>query len=270
MQTRSERAALRDRPGVATDDALARAVAYGGLSAGFQARSQSDRSFERPDPRIVAKALRRIARRGSPVTVEHAAARLDALTVLDAPARAASFVRLFGHTARGLVCACETEYGPDNPFHQPQQLANIAGYYLAFGLRPAAAAEARVDHIACELEFMGFLNRKHAMLLDVDRRSAEEAETLDATVRAERTFLRDHLGRFGRAFAVRVITQDPTGWFGAMAHVLLALLDAECARLRVEAGGLDLALRPEVPDVAPIACGAGDELIQIQRRPSCV
>lgn len=252
------------------DDALAGAVVYGALSLGFQQANdaRSDQVCTREGVDVLARALRRMGRRADTIGPECCAARLETVAPPDREMRAAGFARLFGHTARGLVCACETEYGPDNAFHQPQQLADIAGYYLAFGLRPAAATEARVDHIACELEFMGFLNRKQALLL-AGGGSRDAGETLDVTARAERTFLRDHLARFGRAFALRVITEDSSGWFGAMAHVLLAVVEAECARLHVEAGPLDLALRPDVPDAAPIACSTGDELIQIQRRPSC-
>jgi TorA maturation chaperone TorD len=255
-------------PPADVDDALARAVVYRTLSAGFQApnpQRQAEAAATGGLP-ITAAALRRLARAPSG-DLERAAARLASARPTDIETLAAQFARLFGHTARGLVCACETEYGPDNAFHQPQQLADLAGYYLAFGLQPAPASESRVDHIACELEFMDFLNRKHAWLLGGDPASAERVETLDATERAARTFLRDHLGRFGRAFATRVIAEDPDGYFGVLAHTLFAFLGADCARVGVEAGPVDLAVRPDVRDEAPMACGPADELIQIQRKP---
>ncbi|OFW29594.1 MAG: hypothetical protein A3H97_01485 [Acidobacteria bacterium RIFCSPLOWO2_02_FULL_65_29] len=179
-----------------------------------------------------------------------------------------SFARLFGHTARGPICACETEYGADNIFHQPQQLADISGYYLAFGLRPFVASETRVDHIACELEFMDFLNRKQALLAaSDDLQSPPDLETAEATRLAERAFLREHLARFGRAFATRLVIEQPDGYFAALGHTLLAFLSAECERLGVEGGPVDLAVRPATADDTPMACGTADELIQIQRKP---
>jgi TorA maturation chaperone TorD len=165
------------------------------------------------------------------------------------------------------VSTCETEYGPENVFNQPQQLADIAGYYMAFGLEPVVATEARVDHIACELEFMDFLNRKLALLQASGSISPADEETAEATSAAERTFLKDHLGRFGRAFAARVVAEDPDGYLGALGQLLLALVSSECSRVGVQAGPVDLAVRPDVPDDTPMACGSAEELIQIQRRP---
>jgi TorA maturation chaperone TorD len=246
------------RAGGSTDEALARAVVYRALSIAFQAPSE-------------ARLDRIGARRGFPVLK-------SALNVLGLPpiavqpdeAADATYWRLFGHTTRGPICACETEYGPDNGFHQPQQLADINGYYLAFGLQPGAASDLRADHIACECEFMDFLCRKEALLTSTatEPPAAETLETLETTRQAERTFLRDHLGRFGRAFGTRVAAQDPNGYLGAIGRTLALFLDGECQRAGVQAGSVDLAVRPEDVDPAPIACGSGtDELIQIQRRP---
>jgi TorA maturation chaperone TorD len=248
------------------DEALARAVTWRTLSVAFQPPTAA-RLAQLGAPEgfpVVRSALQRLA---ADDTLRRAADALVKMPVPDTDSIAAAYWRLFGHTTRGQICACETEYGPDNGFHQPQQLADISGYYLAFGLHPAFAGEARADHIACECEFMDFLNRKQALLTAAESRSAAMEETLEATEQAARTFLRDHLGRFGRAFAARLAADDRGRYYGVWGHVLLAFLDAECARAGVEGGPLDLTLRPEPTDEAPMACGSADELIQIQRRP---
>ncbi|MBI1873791.1 MAG: molecular chaperone TorD family protein [Acidobacteria bacterium] len=308
----------------AVDDALARSVVYRFLSVGLQPPTGGELHKATSDPFTGAIAALRHLDRQAGGSLAAVAARLGALPPPAIEAVSEAFVRLFGHTARGLICACETEYGAHNTFHQPQELADLAGYYLAFGLRPATASGIRVDHIACECEFMDFLNRKEAVLLAADemgpaegeersgaegspratslagcrgpRHSREERsgaegspratslagcrgprhsreETLDVTTRAARNFLRDHLARFGRAFATRLASEDPDGYFGALGHVLLAFLNAECTRLAIEAGPADLVLRPEIADDAPMvcgsagsmACGRADDLIQIQR-----
>lgn len=267
-----------EAPRDAVDAALARAVVYRTLSVGFQppTGARLETIAARDGFRAVTAAAHYLdgihTGRGArpqtdPTGLASAAAHLATLTVPDADALAASFWRLFGHTTRGLICACETEYGPDNGFHQPQQLADIAGYYFAFGLRPVAATDTRADHIACECEFMDFLSRKQAHLLDQADAGADVLGTLDVTEMAERSFLRHHLGRFGRAYAARVATEDGDGYFGALGRLLLAFVDAECARVGVEAGPVDLIVRPDEPDETPMACGTADELIQIQRRP---
>lgn len=251
------------------DDALARAVVYRTLSIGFQAPTEarlSEVDAHAGFP-VVVRALRHLKSTAGRTDLERTAERLASISLPDLETLAASFARLFGHTAHGLVCACETEYGPANPFNQPPELADIAGYYLAFGLRPVTASEARVDHVACELEFMDFLNRKQALLLAAGSEWTDAGDTLEATEGAERTFLRDHLARFGRAFATRLVSEDGNGYFGALGAALLALLGAECARLGVQAGPPDLAVRPDTFDDTPMACGSAGDLIQIQRKP---
>ncbi|MBI3264495.1 MAG: molecular chaperone TorD family protein [Acidobacteria bacterium] len=283
----------------AVDDALARSVVYRFLSVGLQPPTGGELHKATSDPSTGAIAALRHLDRQAGGSLAAVAARLGALPPPAIEAVSEAFVRLFGHTARGLICACETEYGAHNTFHQPQELADLAGYYLAFGLRPATASGIRVDHIACECEFMDFLNRKEAVLLAADEMGPAEGEersgaegspratslagcrgprhsreeTLEVTIRAARDFLRDHLARFGRAFATRLASEDPDGYFGALGHVLLAFLNAECTRLAIEAGPADLVLRPEIADDAPMvcgsagsmACGRADDLIQIQR-----
>jgi len=277
---------MTEAPRDDADAALARAVVYRMLSMGFQPPTEG-RLLEigaRDGFRAAMAAAQYLdevnirsgvrlppggpqGRQADPTGLASAAARLESLAVPDADTLSASFWRLFGHTTRGLICACETEYGPDNGFHQPQQLADIAGYYFAFGLHPVAATDTRADHIACECEFMDFLSRKQAHLLDHTDAGADVSETLEVTGIAERSFLREHLGRFGRAFAARVATEDGDGYFGALGRLLLAFVDAECTRVGVEAGPVDLIVRPDEPDETPMACGTADELIQIQRHP---
>lgn len=258
---------LRDADAI--DDALARAVMYRTLSVGFQAPTHGRlREIGALDGfSVAADALRWLRRRDRAAFLAAAADRLATLRVPAVETLAAAYWRLFGHTTRGQICACETEYGPDNGFHQPQGLADISGYYRAFGVRPSAASDARADHIATECEFMDFLNRREALLLSDAQRWPEVDEPIDVTRGAARTFLRDHLGRFGRAFAARVASEDGQGYFGGLACVLLAYLEAECARVGVAAGPMDLPIRPDAEDDAPMACGTADELIQIRRRP---
>ncbi len=178
--------------------------------------------------------------------------------------------RLFGHS-RGLVCPFETEYGPDGAFRQPQELADIAGYYLAFGLRPSEGADERVDHAACECEFMEFLGRKEAFALSAWLTASDEAEPeewLHTVQGAARRFLREHLGRFGRAFASLLMKEDAGGFHGALGAVLFRFLGKEGQRFGLPAGPANLELRPPLADDTPMACGRPEtELIQIQRRP---
>jgi TorA maturation chaperone TorD len=195
----------------------------------------------------------------------------------DAAGLTAPHARLFGHS-QGLVCPFETEYGSGGSFRQPQELADIAGFYLAFGLRASAGADERADHVACECEFMGFLARKEAFVLastrEPDGIGASEAEEMqDVVLRAAAGFLRDHLARFGLAFATRLVKESGGGFFGALGGVLIGLLHFECERLGVPAGAPTLQVRPPALDDVPMGCGTacgaetGPIPIEIRGRP---
>jgi TorA maturation chaperone TorD len=175
---------------------------------------------------------------------------------------------LFGHTARGPVCAFETEYGADAPFRQPQELAHIAGYYRAFGLRLGPEG-GRADHIACECEFMALLAGREACLGEPgagrEEAAGERAEQVETTRRATRDFLRSHLGRFGLAFGARLCREDGDGLFGAVAQLLVTLLHGDARRFDVTLGPPALELRPPAEDPAPMACGSCPELLGMDR-----
>ncbi len=165
----------------------------------------------------------------------------------------AQYARVFGHTARGRVCPCETEHGGDNEYQQPRQLADISDYYLAFDLTPLASSALRQDHVACECEFMVFLNLKQALFAEECAHTAEGAATLDVTRQAERTFLRDHLGRFGRAFASTLTSTGSASYYSTWGRLLLIWLDLEHARLGLDVAADALPLRAECADEAPMA-----------------
>jgi len=182
--------------------------------------------------------------------------------------RSSAHSRLFGHS-RGLVCPFETEYGPEGAFRQPQELADIAGYYFAFGLRPAEGSDERVDHAACECEFMEFLARKQAFALASLREGSGEgdpSEQLETIRAATRSFLRDHLGRFGRAFASLLMREDAGGFHGSIGAILFLLLAKESQLFGLPPGPPSLDLRPPLPDDTPLGCGSCEERIEVQRR----
>jgi TorA maturation chaperone TorD len=253
----------------AIDDALARSVLYHTITVGLRAPSAAlDIVFDPTGLETIREAAAWLDARTAGEAVLPAVAALEDRT-RSAEDRLVTHDRLFGHS-RGLVCPFETEYGPQGAYRQPQELADIAGTYLAFGLRPAPGGDERVDHVACECEFMDFLSRKEAFARGTLRGSEEREEAKEwlASVRsAARGFLRDHLGRFGRAFASLLTREDPDGFQGAVGAVLFRFLTQEHARFGLPPGPPSLELRPPLPDDAPTACGRPeDQRIQIQRR----
>ncbi|MFQ6061640.1 MAG: molecular chaperone [Methanosarcinales archaeon] len=98
----------------------------------------------------------------------------------------------------------ETEYYTEQKmqFAKTRELADIAGFYLAFGLEVSDKQRDRVDHISTELEFMHFLTLKEAIAQSNGNVDGEEI-----CVDAEKKFLVDHLGRWVGAFS-KVIKKE--------------------------------------------------------------
>jgi hypothetical protein len=77
----------------------------------------------------------------------------------------------------------------------------------------------------------------------------------EAAARASALFLRDHLGRLAPTFARRVAAADSTGFYRAVAELLLAVVGRDCRRLGVPLGAEGLGLRPDPTAVAaPMGC----------------
>jgi TorA maturation chaperone TorD len=162
-----------------------------------------------------------------------------------------SHQRLFGHTAQGKVPPYETEYGPGDLFRQSQELADIGGFYGAFGLAIDASRHERGDHIGAECEFLSFLAYKEAWELE-----GENPAALREVRRSQKLFLRDHAGRFGRAFARALAREAGDPFYRAAGDLCFAFLTAECERAGVRPGPEFLQLRPAEEADVPMACGS--------------
>jgi putative dimethyl sulfoxide reductase chaperone len=165
----------------------------------------------------------------------------------------ASYLAAFGHAARGRCPLNEIEYGDikADPLFQPHRLADLAGFYHAFGLEVAADAGERHDHICLELEFMCVLAAKEAYALEQQL----DPEDLSLCRDAQKQFLREHLGRWTPAFARRLGRMAADTALGALANLTCAFVEAECARYGITPGSEDLLLRP-VDETAESMCNS--------------
>lgn len=76
------------------------------------------------------------------------------------------------------------------------RLADVAGFYRAFGLR---VVDERPDHVIAQLEFLAM-----AVLAEAEAIESGESDDAEAAADAIRSFLRDHLGGWIDAWAARV------------------------------------------------------------------
>lgn len=123
----------------------------------------------------------------------------------------------------------ETAYVPGDVFRQAHTMADVAGFYRAHGLIVGGLERVRPDHIAAELEFMGFMARKEAYA----RQHLTAARVRDCR-RTQRTFLRDHLGVWGPGFGRRlgVVAEDP--FYSSLGDLLAAWLEFDMSTQGIE------------------------------------
>ncbi|WP_394742380.1 TorD/DmsD family molecular chaperone [Natronococcus roseus] len=145
---------------------------------------------------------------------------------------------LFGVEEGLSVSPYELTYLPGPLMTNVRQLADISGFYGAFGLSAADGANDRRDHICFELEFLGHLALREASLRD-----AGDDEGVGVVVDAQQQFLEDHLGRWYWRFADEVSKRNDD-YYAALADLLAALVERELDRLEVDPN-----LVPDHPDV---------------------
>ena len=147
----------------------------------------------------------------------------------------AEYDRVFGLVIPKECPPYETEYYPTSQtFQRSQQLADIAGFYRAFGIEPGPASRERQDHVSLELEFMAFMLMKKRLATVSGEEDSAAIEQGSVCEDAERNFFRDHLAWWLPVFAKGLGRKASSGLYAALAYVIAALVPAERQRLGVE------------------------------------
>ncbi|MBM3221655.1 MAG: hypothetical protein FJZ38_23775 [Candidatus Rokubacteria bacterium] len=145
---------------------------------------------------------------------------IDRARWTDEASAASEYVRLFDGAA---PCApYEGAYGPPQMAGKVALLADLAGFYAAFGLEVADGQPDVHDHIATELEFLSALAIKEAWALAEHHHEHAEL-TRDATV----LFLGDHLARWAPAFADALAGATDLDYYRAVARLIRAWVEAD-------------------------------------------
>ncbi len=136
-------------------------------------------------------------------------------------------IRLFGPAGR---CSLhETAYGDAGRLlGKATQLADISGFYLAFGLQPTPMDTHPEDHITLELEFMSVLALKEAYAV-----VEGWTEQLEVTREAQGKFVQDHFGTWIDGFVEHLDTCEPHPFYAALGEAVQRLTRADVARLHV-------------------------------------
>lgn len=180
------------------------------------------------------------------------AAACAAASVADDGALKRAHLAVFGHAVSKDCPPYGSEYGQAHIFEKTQTLADVAGFYRAFGLALAEGVHDRPDHIAFELEFMEFLCLKQ-VLAEAREHSPERVAFC---VKAQRQFLGDHLGFWAFSFAHRLQQKPEPGPFAAWAGLLEAFLGQELPAAGIPRHADPFVNEGSVDRVEESACGA--------------
>jgi DMSO reductase family type II enzyme chaperone len=129
----------------------------------------------------------------------------------------------------------ELDYLKGPLFMKTEELADIAGFYRAFGLEVSDNNRVRVDHISAELEFMYFLALKEAHALKDGK--AEEREICRE---AQRKFLTDHLCRWTEAFHNQVKRNGTSPFYDKLTLILNRFVTRDSEMLAAKAEKIKL------------------------------
>jgi len=152
----------------------------------------------------------------------------------------------------------ETLFGNDHVFGQAHMMADIAGFYKAFGLELSRDIHERLDHLSVELEFMHFLAYKESYA-----RCHDGPEKTQIVVDAQKKFVKEHIGRWVPLFSRMLMKKADTGFFRYMAEFTADCVEFDVAYLGVTPQPYsETDYRPatfNAPEGQSYECGAQDQ-----------
>jgi nitrate reductase assembly molybdenum cofactor insertion protein NarJ len=177
-----------------------------------------------PDPSCLydrdhLAAMRRAVDEAKAAVASAQLARFEAMPLPDLDALRGRWVRWF---ETGRVAPYEGSNVVSSAGGVTPRLADVSGYYRAFGMRVVAD---RPDHVVAELEFLAF-----ALAVEADAVERGDHDHVEVIRAAIRSFVRDHAGIWMDAWAARVAAIDDLAAWAPLAAAAASLV-------RVEASG---------------------------------
>lgn len=230
-------------PAAATHDDAAAVLLWQLLSVSLSTPTRD--SLEQVD--ALASALERDGGPGAATGLREAIAASSAEEV------AAAQERLFG--GKVAVAPYEGSY-EDDPFRQARQMADVAGFYRAFGAEAHGPAHERPDHAGCELEFLAFLGVRKLAAVE----AGHDAEA-DLCREIEEAFLSDHAGRWLPAFFRALQREAADGFHRALGRLGADGIASELERRGVQPAPLGPRARRLSVEADELACASGAEAV---------
>jgi DMSO reductase family type II enzyme chaperone len=154
--------------------------------------------------------------------VERAASALETTIPEDATELRSAYAAAFGNENESTVSQYETGYAPGTLVTNTNQLADMAGFYRAFGLDIAPDQRDRADYLSTQIEFVSHLALQRAYLAEAGDESGVEIVT-----DARASFVEDHLGRWAPRFVAEVLGEVEEPFYRVLADLLGALVESD-------------------------------------------
>lgn len=165
--------------------------------------------------------------------------QLDSTTLLEELAKpekdlCADYDRVFGLVYLPECPPYETEYHSNSePFYRSQQMADVGGFYRAFGIELGCHDRERPDYLPLELEFMAFLVMKKRLAAISLEEESVRMDNMGVCEDAQGKFLRDHLAWWLPSFALGLRKKAGQGFYAALARIISAFLPCERQRFEI-------------------------------------
>jgi TorA maturation chaperone TorD len=160
---------------------------------------------------------------------------------------AREYMRLF--LGSGPVSLHETAYGDGRRLAgRAVELADIGGFYAAFGFALSESEPDLPDHLCAELEFYSLLLVKEAYAL-----SRGWFPQVHIVRTAAGAFLEQHLGRWVGAFK-SALGENNAIFYGDLAQTVEIAVEAECKRRRVQPVSCAGRLPDDATQDEPLVC----------------
>ncbi len=149
-----------------------------------------------------------------------------------------------------LISQYETEYISEKVSRKPFELADIAGFYAAFGfgVHETRQNKEAIDHISIELEFLAILEWKAEYA-----HQKQDEENANIVIEAKQNFLKDHLLKWGFFYCKQIRALEGYDFYVRLSLIFEFLLHIECERY-----GLDPTLFEKEFEIDPFS-GVRDE-----------
>lgn len=180
---------------------------------------------DRAIPDLLAESAKAV---GNPEVAPAAAEVSAEVADADIESFRSAYADTFAIGTGSAVSPYETNYRPGGIVTNTDELADIAGFYDAFGLEVGEHRD-RVDHLCTELEFVGELASREAYLAQMN-----DEVGVEIVVDAQRMFIDDHLGRWTPRLLAELEKTAVNDLYPSLARLLDALVLFDARRLGIE------------------------------------